>query len=68
MISPPPYGTRRPSWLRVKSPGQSPGESLSEQQLEDLDVNRQRERLEHSREQPGNKQTGEQENQQKERR
>ena len=49
-------------------PGNPPGESLSEQQLDDLDVNRQRERLERSREQPGNKQTGEQENQQKERR
>ena len=49
-------------------PGNPPGESLSEQQLDDLDVNRQRERLERSREQPGNRHAGEQENQQKDRR
>ncbi len=37
---------------------------LSEQQLDDLSVDRQRERLERSRQQPGNAQSAEQQNRQ----
>ena len=37
---------------------------LSEQQLDDMNVDRQRERLERSRPLPGNRQAGEQQNRQ----